>query len=108
MKLTIRARHLDLSPEALDLIETRVAGAFDRIGTWIRAIDVTLTDVNGPKGGLDKHCRLRIKTDSSRSIVVEHVGVDTLQTAVDAAVRAQRTLLRDVSRRRTLRPAFAI
>lgn len=107
MKLTIRTRHLHLTRETQEQIRQRISFAFDRISRWVRAIDLTITDVNGPKGGPDKQCRLRVRGRSIAGIVVEHVGVDTLASVADIADRAERSLLRTVARRRALDPAFA-
>lgn len=107
MKLTIRTRHLLLTTETHDEIRQRLYSAFASISPWIRAIDVTLADTNGPKGGADKQCRLRIRGPGFASVVIEHVGVDTLATVSRAAERAEQAVLRKVERRRTFAPILA-
>ena len=107
MKLDIRTRHLVLTPEIRDEARHRIAIAFARISPWIRSIDVTITDINGPKGGADKQCRLRVRGRSIRSVVVEHVGTDTLATVSMAAERAEQAILRKMARRRAFAPSFA-
>jgi hypothetical protein len=107
MKLTVRTRHLDLTPEATVEIRQRLYTAFGRISPWIRAVDVTIADINGPKGGADKQCRLRIRGRSIPSIVVEHTGTDTLATLATTAERAEQAVLRKVARRRAFAPLRA-
>lgn len=107
MKLTIRTRHLQLTPEAREQIRRRICLALGRVSHWISAIDLTITDVNGPKGGPDKQCLLRVRGRSIAGIVIDHIGVDTLATIADVTERAERSLLRTVARRRALDPAFA-
>ena len=51
MKLAIRTRHLLLSPEALAELRRRVTVAFARLDPWVRTVDITVEDTNGPKGG---------------------------------------------------------
>ncbi|MGE0401646.1 MAG: HPF/RaiA family ribosome-associated protein [Kofleriaceae bacterium] len=104
MKLTIRTRHLEITPETSEEIRQRLYNAFARISPWIRAVDVTIVDINGPKGGADKQCRLRVRGRSIPSIVIEHVGVDTLATIATVAERAEQTVLRRVARRRVFAP----
>ena len=99
MKLTIRTRHLLLTPEAREEIRDRILLAFGRIRAWIHAIDLTLADINGPRGGADKQCRLRVRGRGMPGIVVEHVGVETLATVALAAERAEQALHRKVGRR---------
>lgn len=107
MKLTVRTRHLELSPETSAEIRQRLYTAFARISPWIRAVDVTVADINGPKGGADKQCRLRIRGRSIPTIVVEHLGTDTLATISTTASRAEQAVLRKVARQRVFAPILA-
>ena len=107
MKLTIRTRHLHLTPELQDQIRRRLGFALGRVAAAIRAIEVTLTDINGPRGGADKQCRVRVRGPGLPGIVIEHVGVDTLATVALAADRAERVVLRALARHRAFHPTLA-
>lgn len=107
MQLTIRTRHLSLSPETQEELRRRILLAFARVRLWVRDVDVTLADVNGPRGGADKQCRLRVRGRSVRSIVVEQVGMDVVATVAHAAERAEQTLVRKMARRRGFAPVLA-
>ena len=107
MQVTIRARHLLLTPEMHSEIRHRIYVAFARISASIRSLDITLADINGPKGGADKQCRLRIRGVGMTKIVVEQVGVDTLATVSSAAERAEQVVLREMARRRAFAPLVA-
>lgn len=107
MKLTIRSRHVSLTPKDDADLRYRVLHAFERVQLLAEAIDITIADTNGPKGGADKQCRLRVRGRSIPRIVVESVGVDVFSTVAVAADRAQQVLLRKVARRRRFLPALA-
>lgn len=107
MKLTIRTRHLVLTPEVTAEVQRRIEHTFHRIAPCIRTVDVTIADINGPKGGADKQCRLRVRGRSVPNVVVEHVGMDTLATVAFAAERAEQAILRKMARRRGFAPALA-
>ena len=107
MKLTIRTRHLTLTPEALEEIRRRIELVFARIRPWIRAVDVTIADINGPKGGADKQCRMRVRGRGVGSVIVEQVGLATPATVAFAAERAEQVILRKVARRRAFAPLLA-
>ncbi len=107
MKITIRTRHLMLTPETHEEIRSRIHRAFSRIRPWVRAVDVTLADINGPKGGADKQCRLRVRGPGLTNVVVEHVGVETLPTISLVLERAEQVILRKVARRRSFAPLLA-
>ena len=100
MNITIRTRHLELTPELHGQLHDRVAAALDRLATSIHTVDVTITDINGPRGGLDKHCRIRVRGPSLRAIVVEHLGADTVLTVAVAAERTEQAVIRGMARGR--------
>jgi putative sigma-54 modulation protein len=100
MKLTIRTRHVHLGPEIREQVRRRIDLALGHVARWIRAVDVTIADVNGPRGGPDKQCRLCVRGPSIPGIVVEHVGADTITTVSEVVARTERAVLRSVARRR--------
>jgi hypothetical protein len=77
--------------------------------TWlVPRARVQLSDVNGPRGGVDKQCRVELKTAQAGTVVVTAMARDW-QAALDTALaRSARTLVR-VWRRTHLpqRPARA-
>lgn len=107
MELAIRTRRLSLSPDALAELRRRVLLVFARVPLWVRAVDVTLSDINGPRGGADKRCRVRVRGYAVRGVVVEQTGVDALATVVLAAERAEQTLVRKMARQRGFAPVLA-
>jgi hypothetical protein len=106
MKLSFRTRHIVLTPELRDQMQRRLDFALGRLIAAVRAIDVTIVDVNGPKGGADKQCRIRVR-GLSRDIVIEQTGIDTLSTFSVAAERAGRAVARSLARGRIFVPALA-
>lgn len=107
MKITIRARHLDLTTELQDEIRRRIHLAFGRLGSWVRAVDVTVADINGPKGGADKQCRLRVRGPALAGVFIEQIGVASLPTIASALDRAEQVIVRKMSRRRSFAPLLA-
>ena len=100
MKLSIRSRHFDLAPELHDQITRRVHFALSRLDGSIQAVDITIADINGPRGGADKQCQIRVRGPALKTIVIEHLGLDSLATVSLALDRAARAVLRRVARRR--------
>lgn len=84
-------------------VRRRLHFAFDRIGDRIRRVVVRLSDINGPRGGADKHCQIQVHLDQLPEVVIEDTQSD-LYAAVDrAAERAARTVTRRLSRERAHR-----
>jgi ribosome-associated translation inhibitor RaiA len=86
-----------------------------RLAWLVPRARMQLQDVNGPRGGTDKRCRLELKTDSGETVVVTALAVDW-RTAIESALaRASRKLVQHWQRRlsqrrpgRQLRPALVM
>lgn len=74
-----------------------------KLGKFVDAVErmsVRIEDVNGPRGGRDKRCRIKITLRGMASVVVEAQHA-TLQAAIDGALdRAGHTVTRQLQRRR--------
>ena len=94
MQIEIKARQFQLT-EALRLfVLRRVQFAMRRIGAQVMHVTVRLSDINGPKGGVDKRCQLNIRVEGQPDIVIDDTETD-LYTAIKCATeRAGQTLRR--------------
>ncbi|MBZ5689644.1 MAG: HPF/RaiA family ribosome-associated protein [Acidobacteriia bacterium] len=72
MQFEIRGREISISQVLRDHIERRLRFALDRFAGRIRQVHVTVGDLNGPRGGIDKCCKLAILLDRSSTIVLEN------------------------------------
>ena len=71
MQFEIRGRDIDISQVLRDHIERRLGFALDRFAGRIRQVHVTLGDLNGPRCGIDKCCKLAISLDRPSTFVLE-------------------------------------
>jgi ribosome-associated translation inhibitor RaiA len=93
MQLLFKSRHPQAS-ELRDLTERRVRFVLRRLGWLVPRAEVQMSDVNGPRGGIDKRCQVELRTDGAGSVVVASVASDW-RTALDNALdRAARFLMR--------------
>ena len=85
-------------PEAIaDVARTRLAFALGRFAGRVRSVSVRLTDVNGPRGGLDKKCLITVRLERSpRVIVIEDVDTDAEAVVSRAAERSARAVARAI------------
>ena len=80
--------------ELQDVAQRRMRFVFRRFDWLIPKVTVCLSDVNGPRGGIDKRCQVEIKSDVAGTLVVASVARDW-RTALDKALsRAARFLMR--------------
>jgi hypothetical protein len=72
-----------------------------RLHWMVQRARVHLDDVNGPRGGIDKRCRIELRAPAGRPVVVTSIATDW-RCALDAAlVRAVRALTRWWQRQRS-------
>lgn len=68
----------------------------------IERVTVRLKDVNGPKGGVDKRCRIKIVISGLPSLLIEEQG-ESLNAVIDLALsRAENVIRHRLQRRRTI------
>lgn len=98
MHIDIRAQGFELSPALREHAERRLGFALSWATYDVRKVAVRLYDINGPRGGEDKCCRIQIPLPGGSDIVIEDTESD-LYAAINRAVdRAERSLARRLER----------
>ena len=101
MQIQIQAAHFNDADASRQSVEQRVRFALRRLQHQVRQARVRLTDINGPRGGVDKECQLTLKQSGAGQVVVTHQGT-SYAAALDAALsRASQVLVRSLQRKRT-------
>jgi len=97
MRIIFESRDAD-GAQMRDLSVERVRFALRRLTTFVPHAKVQFTDVNGPRGGLDKRCQVELKTDGAGTVVIASLDRDW-RTALDRSLsRATRVLIRSLQR----------
>ncbi len=100
MQIFIQTQGFDLSAGLREHVERRIHFALDRASQRVRKVSIRLSDLNGPRGGEDKRCRIQVVIPGAADVLIEDTDPD-LYVAIDrAADRAGRTLARQVARQR--------
>ena len=102
MKLVISTKNVNLDDTLRKHIEQRIYFAFSRFSPRISRVSVMAEDINGPRGGTDKRCRIVVKLKRSGELTVEATDTDMSAAVSTAADRAGRAAQRELERRRTL------
>ena len=79
--------------ELRTLIERRVRQALKRLAWLIPRVRVHLSDINGPRGGIDKCCQIELMTDGGKPVIVTSLARDWFSALQSALTRATRSLL---------------
>ncbi len=84
MTIAIHARGIDLTDGIQDHVHRRLRSALGRFSDQFTRVAVRLTDVNGPRGGVDKRCLVTVGMPGQPDLVITASKTD-LFTAVDRA-----------------------
>lgn len=82
MKFDLRTKALDLTSELRDYVARRLQFALGRHAEHVRRVDITLEDINGPRGGVDKACRIHVTLAHAGTLHVAELQAD-VRTAID-------------------------
>lgn len=81
-----------------DLSVERVRFALRRLTAVVPRAKVLFSDVNGPRGGVDKRCQVELKTEHSGTVVIASLARDWRTALNRSLARATRVLTRSVQR----------
>lgn len=104
MKIEIRTQGVVVSDELQEHIERCVNFGLDWAEQDVNRVVISLSDINGPRGGNDKRCHLRIPLSRMRDVVIEEVAADLQAVVAHAVDRASCSLERRLSRQREFGP----
>ena len=103
MRVEIRGRRIEVTDQLRAHGERSLAFALARFGMRIESVTVYLVDVDGPRGGVDKCCRIDVKLRPAGRVFVEEAA-SGLHTALDrAAGRVGRSVGRKLRREQSRR-----
>ena len=94
MRFLFQPKKIRLSDALRESLQLRIRFALSRFSERIREVAVTLDDVNGPRGGIDKRCQVELRTQGAGPVVVASVAGDWRTALDNALARAARFLMR--------------
>lgn len=100
MDVQILDRNVGITPVQQEAVDRCLQFAFDRFSSHIRSVDVSFSDVNGPKGGDDLLCRMKVVLDGKGELLVEGKGFSVEAVVADTADRAALAVSRRLDRLR--------
>jgi hypothetical protein len=92
-----------LGQEDRDAIARKLGNRLGRFASSIERVTVRLSDVNGPKGGVDHRCVIKVVLSGLPSVVVERTD-SALQRAINSAISAAGQAVRRSVQRRRMKP----
>ena len=107
MQTDIQARGFSLTETLENHALNRLGFTFLHASSRVKRVRVRLSDLNGPRGGVDKCCLVEVRLEGLPVVIVKDVQSD-MYTAIDRAVgRAARTVKRRLAQQGSRRQQAA-
>ena len=98
MRIDIRGSGFRVTAPLLEHTERRLRFALTRSSDRIKRVVVRFGDINGPRGGEDKFCRIQVHFEHAPPVLIEDAGADLYAVIDRAAERAGRNAAKRVGR----------
>lgn len=96
MKLRLATRGIELSSDLHDYVRRRAHFSLGRFAGEIRSLSIRLVDVNGPRGGIDKLCDIRVDVGLRQPVIVRERQANIHAAVAFAVERAERAVQRQL------------
>ena len=90
MQIIIQSQDFSLSKQLREHIHRQVRFALSRFADRIQRVRVSVADVNGPRGGLDKRCLMQVEVLAKPGLVAEVTDSSMYAAISRSASRANR------------------
>ena len=105
MQIVIQTRGFSLTKALQNHVKRRLNSALDNLDQHIMRVRVRLSDINGPRGGVDKCCQVRTELAGTPSVVIQDTS-ENMYAAIDAACeRTAHSVGRRIDKLRALKRA---
>ena len=101
--LVIKGRGIAWTPDLLTVIRRQLERITARFRARIRRIAVSLEDVNGPRGGIDKRCRVEVALAPQGRIAASASASKSDAAIIKSVARIRNVLRRRIQTRRSRR-----
>lgn len=98
MLIEVSHRNVALDEKQREWVERRLQFALGRFAARVRRVSVVFSDINGPRGGVDKRCRLRVLLIPDGEVVLEDIDSSVETVIAMISERAARSVARRLER----------
>jgi putative sigma-54 modulation protein len=102
MEIQFETREIELPKHARDQLVSRIRSAMKQAASKVRRLHITIKDVNGGKGGLDKVCTIEARLDGGGQVVVVDKGDTSAKAIFRGLSRCRKLVTREFEQRRRI------
>jgi len=98
MRVQLLGSGVNVTPAIREHVMHRLRLALGRFANRVNGVVVRLTDVNGPRGGVDVHCCMRVRGKDVEGLFTTALAVEPETAINQATVRLRRVIRRAIAR----------
>jgi len=103
MQMRIQGRNIELTQAIRQHIRERVTAALDQHASRVRQVAVTVSDINGPRGGVDQLCNVVVSLRGGKTLRHSRKGEDLYANVSLVADKVKRRVGREIAKLRQVR-----
>jgi ribosome-associated translation inhibitor RaiA len=103
MPAHVRVTGVRLDDEHREYVRRKLGAKLAKFSRAIERVTVRVSDMNGPRGGVDQVCRVKVVLTGLPSVLVERRSTDA-RVAIDSAIRGIEQAVRRAVDRRRMKP----
>lgn len=103
MRVSVTSSIEQVTPSARESIRAALFSTFARFASRIEQVSVLVIDENGPRGGVDKVCRVTVRMLGHGTVVTTARREKLMAAVGEAAQRARRIVVTKLKRPHSLR-----
>ena len=103
MRIQVRSTNIPMSIETQREIERRCRLSLDHLHGQVAQVLFHLSDLNGPRGGHDKRCRISIRLADGATVMIRATEPDEFRAVASALEKAKHRLNEHLKKRRRSR-----
>lgn len=96
--LNVRTTGLSVDDASRKTVRARLGAKLGKFAARIERLSVRFEDINGPRGGVDTRCRVKVVLSGLDSVVFEATGRDVAEATSMAASGIERAVRRELGR----------
>ncbi len=100
MQIQVRARHVVVPPRFAQEVEHRMRVAIGRFARRVHRVALRFSDLNGPRGGVDKACVVTVSLSKAGTLRYRAVAGDVVAAMFRAVAGTQEAVVRRLGLRR--------
>lgn len=103
MKIDIQAKQLKLGQTFKQNVKVKIRRLFQHNSEDVNRINITVADINGPKGGDDKVCKVNVSVGGGKNILVSARDSSAYKAVTQAIRKASATLSKQRQKARDIK-----